>query len=344
MKHSFGSDNHSGVAPEILEAIIDANNGFDIAYGEDQATKSLKELFKTLLGSNAEAYPVFNGTGANIVALKAMTQPFNAILCPATAHINVDECGAPERLTGCKLISLEHKDGKVSVETVKKELKEFGVQHHSQVKVLSISQPTELGTLYTPDEISELATLMHSFGCYLHIDGSRISNAAAALKLPVKEFTADCGVDALSFGGTKNGLLIGEVVVLFREELNTNFMFIRKQAAQLFSKCRFISVQFQAFLKNELNIRLAAHSNAMAKYLEHSLTMVPEVEISRPVETNVVFARISKELCAALQKLHYFYIWDESTMEVRWMCSFNTTREDIDRFVYDIKKLLTKQL
>lgn len=344
MLHSFGSDNHSGVAPEIMEAIILANNGFDVAYGEDEITKSLGDIIKSLLGKNAKAYPVFNGTGANILALKAMTQPFNSILCPSTAHINVDECGAPEKITGCKLIPLNHTDGKVVPETVKRELKEFGVQHHSQVKVLSISQPTELGTLYTPGEIRELSSLMHSFNCYLHVDGSRISNASAALNMPVKAFTADCGVDALSFGGTKNGLLIGEMVVFFREELNTNFLFIRKQSAQLFSKCRFISAQFEAYLRDGLNIRLASHSNDMAKYLGQSLKDIPQVEISRPVQTNVVFARISEELCRELRKLHYFYVWDDDSMEVRWMCSFNTQKEDIDRFVSDIKRIITKQL
>ncbi len=342
MLHSFGSDNHSGVAPEILEAIIRANKDFAVAYGEDDLTKSLKELFKDLLGESAEAYPVFNGTGANILALKAMTQPFNSILCPSTAHINVDECGAPEKITGCKLIPLEHTHGKVTPDTVKKELKEFGSQHHSQVKVLSISQPTELGTLYSPEEIRALSSLMHKWGCYLHMDGSRISNAAASLNMSVKEFTADCGVDALSFGGTKNGMLIGEAVVFFRKELSTNFLFIRKQTGQLYSKSRFIAAQFDAFLRDGLNIRLATHSNSMAKYLESSLEGLSEVEISRPVQTNVVFARIPQKLCEELQKLHYFYIWDHESMEVRWMCSFNTTREDIDRFVADIKRIINK--
>jgi threonine aldolase len=340
--HSFGSDNHSGVAPEIMDAIINANKNFAVAYGEDDLTNSLKPLFKNLLGENAEAFLVLNGTGANIVALKAMTQTYNSILCPATAHINVDECGAPEKLTGCKLIPLAQRDGKVSRETVRKELKEFGFQHHSQVKVLSISQPTELGTLYTPEEIQDLASLMHEYNCYLHMDGSRISNAAAALNIPVKAFTSDCGVDALSFGGTKNGLLIGEAVIFFRKELADNFMYIRKQAGQLYSKSRFISAQFEAYLKDGLNIRLASHSNAMAKYLEEKLADIPEIKISRPVQTNVVFACISEELCHKLQKLHYFYIWDETKMEVRWMCSFNTTENDIDKFITDIKSLTTK--
>ncbi|MEN6618536.1 MAG: aminotransferase class I/II-fold pyridoxal phosphate-dependent enzyme [Rikenellaceae bacterium] len=340
MLHSFGSDNHSGVAPEILDAIIKANKDFAVAYGEDEITKSAILLFKEQLGDSAEPFFVFNGTGANIVALKAMTNSYNAILCPDSAHINVDECAAPEKMTGCKLVPIPAKEGKVSPENVEKELKGFGFQHHAQVKVLSISQPTELGTLYTPKEIKELADLMHEYNCYLHIDGSRISNAAASLQMPIKSFTADLGVDAMSFGGTKNGLLIGEAVVFFKKELSENFLYIRKQAAQLYSKNRFIAAQFEAYLTGNLNIKLASHSNGMARYLESELKSVPQIIISRPVETNVVFAYVPKDLCAKLQKKHYFYIWNEDTTEVRWMCSFNTRKEDIDIFINDIKSLV----
>lgn len=340
MKHSFGSDNHSGVAPVIMEAIINANNEFQVAYGEDEITERAIKEFKKVLGENAHPFFVFNGTGANIVSLKAMTSSFNSILCPESAHIYVDECGAPEKLTGCKLIPLPCINGKVTPETVKKELKGFGFQHHSQPKVLSISQPTELGTIYTPGEIEELAKLMHSYDCYLHIDGSRISNAAASLNMSIKSFTYDLGVDALSFGGTKNGLLIGEAVVFFREELAKNFVYIRKQAGQLFSKNRFIAAQFEAYLKDGNNIKLATESNNMAKYLEQELQSVPQIKISRPVDTNAVFAYVPKELCEKLRELHYFYVWDDDTNEVRWMCSFNTTKENIDIFIKDMKSLI----
>lgn len=339
MIHSFGSDNHSGVAPEILKSIEEANSGFEVAYGDDRYTKEAEEIFKRLFNDSTSAFFVFNGTGANILSLRAMTDSYNSILCPINAHINVDECGAPEKFTGCKVVPLLSENGKVKPESVINELKGFGFQHHSQPKVLSISQPTELGTLYTPGEISELAALMHSVGGYLHIDGSRISNAAAALELPIKAFTLDCGVDALSFGGTKNGLLIGEAVLFFREELSNNFLYIRKQGAQLFSKNRFIAAQFCAYLKDGLNIRLAQHSNRMAKYLEKRLHEVNSVTISKPVETNVVFAKLDLKLAEELMKKHYFYIWDEQTTEVRWMCSFNTTNEDIDNFVDDIISL-----
>jgi len=338
MKHSFGSDNHSGVAPEIMDAIIRINSGFADAYGEDALTLKVESIFKEQFGPDTGAYLVFNGTGANILALKALTNSYNSILCPETAHINVDECGAPEKMTGCKLIPLPQKDGKVTPESVKKELKGFGFQHHAQPKVLSISQPTEMGTIYTPAEIKELADLMHSHNGYLHIDGSRISNAAAALDMPVARFTSEIGVDALSFGGTKNGLLIGEALLLFRKEHNENFLYIRKQAAQLYSKNRFMAAQFEAYLKDNLNIKMAKHSNSMAKYLEQQLAGISQVKITRSVDTNAVFAIIPPELCEKLQQRHHFHVWEEETNEVRWMCSFNTTKEDIDQFIADINQ------
>jgi len=337
MKHSFGSDNHSGVAPEIIEAIIHANSDFAVAYGEDDLTRRVESIFKKEFGPDTGVFMVLNGTGANILALKAMTNTYNSILCPDTAHINVDECGAPEKMTGCKLIPLPSKDGKVTVECVKKELKGFGFQHHAQPKVLSISQPTELGTLYTPEEVAALAELMHKHDGYLHIDGSRISNAAAALNMPISKFTSEAGADALSFGGTKNGMLIGEALLFFRKEHSENFLYTRKQAAQLYSKNRFIAAQFEAYLNDGLNIKMAEHSNAMAKYLEQQLAGIPQIKISRPVETNAVFAVIPVDLCEKLRQNHLFYIWEEETNEVRWMCSFNTTKEDIDLFVSDIK-------
>ena len=340
MIHSFGSDNHSGVAPQIMDAIIRANSDFAVAYGEDEITRRVETIFKKEFGPDTGVFLVLNGTGANILALKAMTNTYNSILCPDMAHINVDECGAPEKITGCKLIPIPSKDGKVTVNSVKKELKGFGSQHHSQPKVLSISQPTELGTLYTPEEVASLADLMHKHGGYLHVDGSRISNASAALNMPIPKFTSEIGVDALSFGGTKNGLLIGEALLFFRKEFSDNFLYTRKQAAQLYSKNRFMAAQFEAYLCDGLNIKLANHSNSMAKYLEQQLSGIPQVKISRPVETNAVFAVIPPSLCKKLLEKHLFYIWNEETNEVRWMCSFNTTKEDIDLFISDIKHLI----
>ena len=234
MLHSFGSDNHSGIAPEILEAITAANKDFMVAYGEDEITASAIALFKKQLGPDTYPFFVFNGTGANILALKALTNSYNAILCPDSAHINGDECAAPEKMTGCKLVPIPSTDGKVGVSDVKKELKNFGFQHHAQVKVLAISQPTELGTIYSPKEIKDLADLMHEHNCYLYIDGSRISNASESLNLPVKAFTVDLGVDAISFGGTKNGLLMGEAVIFFKKELADNFFIYQKTGRSTF--------------------------------------------------------------------------------------------------------------
>lgn len=339
MRHSFGSDNHSGAAPQIIEALAKANEGFQIAYGDDEYSMLAINKFKEILGQNTEIFFAFNGTGANTLCLRALTSSFNSILCPVNAHINVDECAAPEKITGCKLIAIPSTDGKVNVETVRKELKGIGFQHHAQVKVLSISQPTELGTIYSPKEIRALADLMHEYNCYLHVDGSRIANAAVSLNLPIISFTGDCGVDALSFGGTKNGLIMGEAAVFFKPELANNFLYMRKQSAQLFSKSRFIAAQFIEYFNDDLYLKLASSSNLMAKYLESRIREIKWITISRPVETNAVFAYMPKNAFNEIVKKHFFYVWDEDTYEVRWMCSFNTTKEDIDMFIEDLKRL-----
>ena len=358
MKHSFGSDNHSGVHPQIMDAIIRANNNFTTAYGEDNYTKQVLNQLEELLGGDCTAFFVFNGTGANIVALQGFLRSYNSVLAPITAHINVDECGAVEKVSASRIIPLEAPNGKVTPKEVMQGLTGFGFQHHAQPKVLSISQPTELGTTYTPEEIKELADLVHSYGCYLHVDGSRISNAAESLGLPIKSFISDCGVDALSFGGTKNGLMMGEAVVIFHRPENNlpdsngipmnclnreaakNLQYLRKQTTQLYSKSRFIAAQFEEYLKDGLYLKLAGQSNSMARYLAQQLQGIEEVTISRSVDSNAVFAIIPSWLDAELHKKHYFYVWDESINEVRWMCSFNTTKEDIDYFVEDIKQLI----
>lgn len=344
MKHSFGSDNHSGVHPLVMEAIVRENTDFKVSYGQDSYTQSILNKLEELLGGNCKALFVLNGTGANVVAIAPFVRSFNAIIAATTAHINVDECAAPDKLTGAKIITLPHKDGKVSVDIVKQALIGFGDQHHAQPKILSISQPTELGTLYTPEEIKQLADLMHANNCYLHVDGSRISNAAASLNMPIKSFTADCSIDSLSFGGTKNGLMIGEAVVIFNaqhknREYSEILQYVRKQSAQLYSKNRFIAAQFEAYLKDDLYLQMASSSNAMAKYLAGQLQQFPFIKVSRPVESNAVFAILDPALTAKLQEKYYFYVWDEFTGEVRWMCSFNTKKEDIDEFIGYIKKV-----
>ncbi len=360
MKHSFGSDNHSGVHPLVMEAIVKENLNFKVAYGEDPYTKEVLGKLENLLGGNCTAVFVVNGTGANVVALSTFLSGWQAVIAPETAHINVDECGAPEKFSGSKIVTLPSYEGKVLAEDVRKSLINFGDQHHAQPRILSISQPTELGTLYTPEEIKELAELMHSHNCYLHMDGSRISNAAAALEIPIKEFTADCGVDVLSFGGTKNGLLMGEAVVIFNtkteetpqqsnleEGKNRQFAdivkFVRKQATQLYSKNRFIAAQFEAYLTDSLYLKLARQSNRMAQYLAEKLKDIPEVKITKKIESNAVFAILPAWLTEKLQEKYYFYIWNEHTGEVRWMCSFNTQKEDIDEFVEYMKELISKQ-
>ncbi len=360
MQHSFGSDNHSGVHPAIMEAIVNENRNFKVSYGEDPFTLDVLHKLEMLLGGECKAIFVVNGTGANVVALSTFTSGFHSILAPETAHINVDECGAPERFSGSKIIPLPAVEGKVDCKTVESCLINFGDQHHSQPRILSISQPTELGTLYTPEEIRNLTDLMHRHNGYIHMDGSRISNAAAALNMPIKAFTADCGIDVLSFGGTKNGLLMGEAVVIFNNSKNCNgnsdtgnfrdnseftgiVKFIRKQATQLYSKNRFIAAQFNAYLQDDLYLKMAAHSNEMAKYMESRLQEIPQVKISKKVESNALFAILPKWLTEELQKRYYFYTWNEATGEVRWMCSFNTRREDIDEFVEYTKELVAQK-
>ena len=341
---SFGSDNHSGVHPDILKAIAAANVEHDLAYGDDKVTVRLQQLFKSLFGEQAEIVPTFNGTGANVVCLQTMTRSHHGIICAETAHINVDECGAPEKHTACKLLTVPTPDGKLTPDTVKKHFEAFGFQHHSQPKVISISQTTELGTLYTPAEIKALADLAHAHDMYLHIDGSRLCNAAVALNIPFRAFTTDCGVDAFSFGGTKCGLLMGEVVVLLRPELSRDALYIRKQAMQLYSKMRFVSAQFEAFLANDLWKTLASHSNRMAALLGSELAKLPNVKLAYPVQANGVFAAMPRKVIDALSESYFFYVWNEDRNEIRLMCSFDTTEEDVMAFVATAKQLLVEFL
>ena len=337
---SFASDNNSGVHPRIMEALLQANSGHAIGYGDDELTLKAISRIEALFGSSAKAFFVFNGTGANVTGLLAATNSFNSIICSETAHINVDECGAPEKFTNCKLITIPTANGKLTPEAVKKHLHEFGNQHHTQPRVISISQISELGTLYTPQEIKDLAAIAHEHGLFLHMDGARLSNAAAALGLSFKEFTTDCGVDFVSFGGTKNGLMYGEAVVFLNSSLAENYKYIRKQGMQLASKMRYISAQFLEFLTNDLYLQNAAHANKMAKVLESKIDSIPEVIITQPVDANGIFAIVPKKAIIELQKHYFFYVWDEDKNEVRWMTSFDTTLEDIDGFIVQLKQAL----
>jgi threonine aldolase len=333
----------AGAHPKVMERLLQTNAEQTVGYGCDDHTLRAKELVKQACKApDARVYFLVGGTQTNSTVIDGVLAHHEGVLAAESGHINVHESGAIEA-TGHKVLTLPSYNGKVKAEDVKLELYGYGDQHHAQPRILSISQPTELGTCYTTDEIKELADLMHNNGGYLHIDGSRISNAAAYMNKSVKEITVDCGADALSFGGTKNGLLMGEAVVIFNNTKNAHaansIKYIRKQTTQLFSKSRFIAAQFEAYLKDGFNIKLATASNQMAQYLANSIKDIKEVKISQPVESNAVFAIIPKWLTEELQKKHYFYVWNENTNEVRWMCSFNTTKEDIDAFVNDIKEL-----
>ena len=340
MSRGFASDNNAGVHPEILKAIETANNGHLVGYGDDPITQEAIQLFKKEFGTETEVFFAFNGTGANVLALSSVTNSFNSIICADTAHIQVDECGAPEKLTGCKLLPVPSKQGKITVEGIKKYLHGFDFEHHSQPKVISISQVTELGTIYSVEEIKAITSLAHQHDMLVHMDGARIANAAAALNLPFKAFTKDAGVDLLSFGGTKNGMLMGEAVLFFDPKLAANTKYIRKQSMQLYSKMRFVSAQFLAYFKDDLWKTNALHSNKMAKLLEREILKTGKVQLTQKTEANGVFAILPEQVIPKLQEKYFFYMWDESRSEVRWMTAFDTTEEDIHGFVKLIDQLL----
>ena len=338
----FASDNNSGVHPLIMEALMKSNIGHSVGYGEDALTQETIGMMKTQFSPGCDLFFVYNGTGANMLAIQTLIRPFHAILCADTAHIHVDECGAPEKHAGCKVISIPTPDGKLTPELIKPHLKGFGFEHHSQPGLISITQSTELGTVYAIDEIKEIADLAHHYGMYLHMDGSRLANAAAALGTTLNQISLGAGVDVLSLGGTKNGLLFGEAVIFADQALAKQAKYIRKQTTQLHSKMRFISAQFKALFNDDLWLRNAAHANAMAQKLATALSTVPQIKITQKVESNGVFAIVPQALIAPLQNEFFFYVWNEQTNEVRWMTSFDTTDEDIELFVETIRLILHK--
>lgn len=340
MMRSFASDNNSGVHPLVLDAVIKANDNHAVAYGGDPWTEKATAIIKEMFGSNAEPFFVFNGTGANSVALQSITQPFNSILCATTAHINVDECGAPGRLSGCALVPIETPDGKLTPESIKPHLRNFGSCHHSQPKAAYISQATELGTIYTIDEVKAIAGLLHSHGMYLHMDGARLANACVALGCSMKEVTADAGVDVLSFGGTKNGMMMGEAVISFHPEITANLPYIRKQSAQLASKLRYMSAQYIPYLENDLWRTNAEHANYCAKRLAEVLSELPQIRITQKVESNQIFFTLPDEPLKKLSEKYFFYIWDENINEVRFVTSWDTTLEDIESMETSLREVL----
>jgi len=337
---SFASDNNAGVHPEVLEAIAGANQGHVVAYGDDPCTRSAIAKFEEHFGSGISVFFTFNGTGANVLGLQALTRPYHAVLCSDYAHIYCDECGAPEKHTGCKLIPLPHQDGKITVEQVKHAYHGIGDQHHVQARVISITQSTEMGTVYQPEEIQALARFAHEREMFLHMDGARIANAAVSLGQTLRQATRDLGVDVLSFGGTKNGIMGGEAVVFFNRSLSSDFLYLRKQGMQLASKMRFIAVQFEALLTNDLWKRSAEHANRMARALESEVRKISQVRVVWKVEANGVFAQIPKHAIEKLKKQYFFYPWIEEEGIVRWMCSFDTSEEDVRDFAKCVSELV----
>jgi len=341
---SFGSDNHAGVHPDVLAAVVEANVGMVPAYGDDPVTTEAERLLRAHFGETAESFAVFNGTGANVVGLQAMTRSFEGVICAASAHINVDECGAPEKLIGSKLIDVAAPGGKLTVDLVDAAVWGVGDEHHVQPKVVSITQSTELGTVYSLAEIRALADYAHERGMYLHLDGARLANAAVSLGVDLGDLGASVGVDVLSFGATKNGAMGAEAVVVLDPGLATSLHFLRKQSMQLASKMRFISAQLVALLSDDLWRRNAAHANAMAQRLAAAVYGAPGVRVTDTVQANAVFALLDPAVTATLQEVTPFYVWDEVTGQVRWMTSWATTEADVDVFAARIREVAAAHL
>ena len=333
----FASDNYSGVHPEVLAALAAANEGHQVSYGEDDYTARLQVLMERHFGPGIECFPVFNGTGANVLSLQSLLPRWGAVICASTAHINMDENGAPERIGGIKLLQVPTTDGKLTPELIDREAWGWGDEHRAQPLAVSITQTTELGTCYTPGEVRAIAEHVHAKGMKLHMDGARLANAAAHLQVPLRDFTRDAGVDILSFGGTKNGLLFGEVVVALNPEAAHGLVYLRKMNMQLASKMRFLSAQFIALLDGGLWLRSAAHANAMAARLRAAVDTIDGVRPTQKTESNGVFAILPPGVADRLRTSFRFYDWNEAAGEVRWMCSFDTTEEDVDAFAAAIR-------
>lgn len=339
----FASDNYSGVHPEVIEAIASANGGHQVAYGEDDYTARLQEVVQQHFGAGASVWPMFNGTGANVVGLQSMLPRWGAVICADTAHIHVDEGGAPEKSAGLKLLPIATPDGKLTPELIATEAWGWGDEHRAQPLVVYITQSTELGTLYAPDEIRAIADYAHANGMRVYMDGARLSNAAAALGLPLRAFTTDAGVDALSFGGTKNGCLGAEAIVVLNEDAADGLVYLRKQHMQLASKMRFVSAQLLALLDGDLYLRSASHANAMARRLRDGIEAeiaegsISGVAFTQPTQVNAVFATLPEGVADRLRRRFRFYDWNAAIREVRWVCSFDTTEQDIDALLAELR-------
>ena len=338
----FASDNYAGVHPEVLQALTDANEGHQVSYGEDDYTTKLTDVIREHFGARSEVFPVFNGTGANVLSLTAMMPRWGAVICSSLAHIHTDEGGAPERVSGLKLYPVSHHQGKITPEDIATEAFGFGDEHRAQPAVVSITQSTELGTVYTPSEVKDIADFTHDHDMLLHMDGARLWNAAASLGVPFSAFTSDVGVDIVSLGGTKNGIMGAEAIVVINPDAVDGLIYLRKMGMQLASKMRFVSAQLLALFENGLGLRSATHANTMAQRLRNSLEegiasgALSGLSFSAPTQANAVFAVLDPEVSDRIRQTFRFYDWDRSVGEVRWMCSFDTTEEDIERFVETI--------
>lgn len=336
----FASDNYAGVHPEVLDALATANAGHQIAYGEDQYTEHLGAVMAGHFGDGIEVFPVFNGTGANVLSLQSMLPRWGGVICAATAHVNNDESTAPETVGGFKLLTVPALQGKLTPALIDQQAHGRGDEHRAQPLVVTITQSSELGTIYTPSEVSAITAHAHSLGMKVHLDGARISNAAAALGVPFKAFTRDAGVDIVSFGGTKNGLMGAEAIVVLNPDAVDGLIYLRKMNMQLASKMRFVSAQLIALLEGDLWLRSASHANAMATRLRAALEGVHGVHFTQPTQANGVFATLPPGVADELRKEFRFYDWDPATGEVRWMCAWDTTEGDVDRFAASVRKLV----
>lgn len=337
-KRGFASDNYAGIHPEVITALTQVNVGHQVAYGDDLVTEKFNELVRSLFGEQAQGFPVFNGTGANVVALQALTKSWEAIVCADTAHINADEGGAPEKVAGLKLHTISTADGKLTPELIAQQAHGFGNEHRAQPAVVSITQSTELGTVYSIAEIKAITHYAHELGMTVHMDGARISNAAAALGVTLKEMTTDAGIDAVSLGATKIGALAAEAVIILSPKHAYAVKFIRKSAMQLASKMRFISAQLLAVFGSDLYLRNAAHANSMAQKLYEAVREIKGISIPHTPQANALFPILPAAVTEQLQQDFRFYVWDHLTGQVRWMCSWDTTETDIDAFVAAIER------
>jgi threonine aldolase len=340
IKRGFASDNNAGIHPEILKEIISVNTGHVIGYGSDVFTEIALNTFKEQFGSSTETFFVFTGTAANVLSLSGITRPWNSVITAYSSHLEQDECGAPEKFTGCKILTVDTPDGKIDVGLIEKHMHGFNFEHHSQPKVISVTQSTEMGTVYSVSEIRKIADYAHENKMLLHMDGARIANAAVYLNLPFKAFTTDAGVDVLSFGGTKNGMMFGEAICFLSQGLSNDFKYIRKQGMQLASKMRFISAQYIGYFRNDLWKDCANQSNRMAGILAEQLKRFKEITITQAIQSNGVFIIMPSEVAEKVQQHYFFYPWNEKTSEYRLMTSWDTKVEDIEGFV----RLLEKEL